>query len=222
MITEDNEAWLAYPHCRWLFDKLALSLKLGYRAGPAGVAIDQDGCYVIRPCYNLLGMGLGAKKVYLTLNHNRSIINGLIAPGYFWCEWYDGPHLSLDFVRQGDIWKPFSAVRGYHHSQNNLSKFSCWEVVNIPNFKLPQWVHDLKEVEHLNIEFIGENIVEVHLRYGNQLQHNSPLNSKLYPVWKGDNTKYKNFIPNPYGDLGKYEANGLQNDVRIGFTTDDL
>ena len=64
MIDEDFQAWEKYPEYRWVFNKLELALKLGYRAGPACVPLPPLRSHfkvVIRPIYNLYGMGIGAK-----------------------------------------------------------------------------------------------------------------------------------------------------------------
>ena len=33
-LDEDYQAWDAYPQHRWVFNKLEVALKLGYKAGP--------------------------------------------------------------------------------------------------------------------------------------------------------------------------------------------
>ena len=64
-IDEDYQAWDAYPESRWIFNKLELSLKLGYNAGPACVPVKEAGKYIVRPIYNLYGMGVGTSIKYL-------------------------------------------------------------------------------------------------------------------------------------------------------------
>ena len=39
LLDEDFQAWDAYPQHRWVFNKLEVALKLGYRAGPACVPL---------------------------------------------------------------------------------------------------------------------------------------------------------------------------------------
>ena len=51
-IDEDEEAWVAFPHHRWVFNKLEVALKLGYAAGPACVPVQHDGMDIVRPIYN--------------------------------------------------------------------------------------------------------------------------------------------------------------------------
>ena len=45
-------------------DKLILSRKLKYNCGPVGLDVP-NGWYIVRPCVNMLGLGLGAQKVWL-------------------------------------------------------------------------------------------------------------------------------------------------------------
>ena len=64
-IDEDEQAWVAFPQHRWVFNKLEVALKLGYEAGPACVPVQHTGTYIVRPIYNLYGMSVGAKRVFL-------------------------------------------------------------------------------------------------------------------------------------------------------------
>ena len=64
-VIDDYHAWEAYPQYRWVFNKLELSLRLGYHAGPAGIPVKHTGWYIVRPIYNPYGMGIGAHKKWL-------------------------------------------------------------------------------------------------------------------------------------------------------------
>ena len=57
---EDCDAYQKYKHHRQWFNKLWVSHKFNHVCGPAGTEIPKDGVYVIRPIYNLGGMGAGA------------------------------------------------------------------------------------------------------------------------------------------------------------------
>ena len=52
------------PDHIWILDKLILSRKLKYNCGPVGLDVPR-GWYIVRPCVNMLGLGLGAQKVWL-------------------------------------------------------------------------------------------------------------------------------------------------------------
>ena len=100
MVEEDFQAWQIYPEHRWVFNKLELALRLGYDAGPACVPITRSGKYVVRPIYNLYGMGIGAKVIHINIMQSKSMENhALIPPGYFWCEAFEGEHKSVDFEK---------------------------------------------------------------------------------------------------------------------------
>ena len=56
----------------WAMDKLILSRKLGYICGPVGLDVPTPGYYCVRPCVNMLGLGLGTQKIWLeqeTMHH---------------------------------------------------------------------------------------------------------------------------------------------------------
>lgn len=74
---DDCDSYLKYPHHRNWFNKLWLSEMLGYKCGPCGVEIPEDGTYVVRPIYNLSGMGIGAELKQLKKDDIST------PPGYF-------------------------------------------------------------------------------------------------------------------------------------------
>ena len=64
--TEEDKVWKTIdPEHIWVMDKLILSKKLGYNCGPVGIDVPTPGYYIVRPCVNALGLGLGAQKVWL-------------------------------------------------------------------------------------------------------------------------------------------------------------
>mgnify|MGYP001284431473 CR=1 FL=1 len=85
-----NDAWLKYPQHHIWFNKLWLAEQLGYDCGPASVPVSKSGKYIVRPIYNLRGMGLGT---YVTELHPNTVDD--IQPGYFWCEYFEGTHKTV-------------------------------------------------------------------------------------------------------------------------------
>lgn len=167
----DADAWVRYPQHRWWFNKLWLSERLGYRCGPCGVAPVVSGWYVVRPIYNLSGMGVGARKVWIEAGDCRSV-----EPGSFWCEWFDGDQHSVSYSWVGR-WQQVSAWRG-DRNVDDLSMFRSWErVVFEP--ELPEWFGELRGVEGINVEFVGTRVIEVHLRDTPDPQDGR----KIIPVW---------------------------------------
>ena len=225
MVEEDYQAWEAYPQYRWIYNKLELALELGYEAGPACVPVKVTGDYIVRPVYNLYGMGIGAVKKYFDrykdaedlINHKH------IPPGYFWCEWFEGKHQSVDFIKEGNEWVAFHAMVGKHESTDNLTKFIEWEVTK-PDIELPDWLHNVTTEKYLNVETIGDKIIEVHLRSGNDVGWDYDVGTKIIPAWKnGSYEKYKHmkFLPNLHSDIIKYEAAGYLKDIRDGYFVDE-
>ena len=224
MIEEDYEAWDAYPQYRWLFNKLELSSRLGYSCGPACVPIKKTGYYIVRPTYNLYGMGIGAHKKLLDVDlHGEEMTHHKhVPPGHFWCEWLDGTHYSMDFIKNGSKWEPFCCMKGTHFSADNLTKFKEWEVTDFPFSVdvLPKWIHDIKTEKYLNIETKDTNILEIHLRSGNDMAWDYDIGTKIIPVWKGEDYedhKQLSFIPNFHPESFKYEADGNLSDIRMGY-----
>ena len=67
--TDEENIWMnADPDDLWVFDKLILSKKLGYACGPVGTNVPKPDWYIVRPCVNAIGLGLGAQKVWID-NH---------------------------------------------------------------------------------------------------------------------------------------------------------
>lgn len=154
----DEDAWLKYPkHHKW-FNKLYVADHFGYDCGPAGVSVKRPGNYVVRPVYNLAGMGLNAAVLYLTPNDTH-----LIQPGYFWVEYFKGTHYSIDYVRKDGVFQQVVNYIGLNRPEN-LSAFTSWTQTDY-QYPLPNSLKDL-DVDCINLEAIDDKIVEVHLRGG--------------------------------------------------------
>lgn len=175
---EDFQAWQTFPHLRHLFNKLHVAESLGYRCGPGGVPPSVSDYYCVRPIYNIGGMGVGARKQWI----DSDDITG-VEPGYFWCEWFDGDQYSVTY----ELDEPFtynqrSCFKG-DRDTDNLYKFKKWSrsSVQIP---LPFRLEDelmLTGVPVLNVEYIGDKVIEVHLR-----DTPDPDYDELVPVWSDD------------------------------------
>ena len=228
MIDEDYEAWEQFPHHRWVFNKLELSMKLKYRCGPACVPVRFDGNYIVRPIYNLYGMSLSAYPAYLRASNHKEMENhAYIQPGHFWCEWFDGEHYSIDYKwadeGRGGVHSHWAPICTTIATKDGL-KFTQWEKIDNIYKKLPDWIYQFEDVGWLNIEFIGDKLVEIHLRSGNDIVHEDPIGTRIIPHWKNDDirkidklqkdgwTYYKN-----YNDEGPYAASGYINNPRMGY-----
>jgi hypothetical protein len=209
----DEECWLAYPKQRLLYNKLWISDMLGYECGPGGLTVQEDGDYIVKPIYNLDGMSRGAQK--------RTLLAGDTStpPGYFWCEYFEGPHYSVDFVFTDEGFKQCLVVEGI---KENEYMFTSWTKLPLHKYKfdVPTFVDILcgDYVEHMNIEYIGSNIIEIHLRHNPDfVDHDF---SKIEVVWAStyDDQKHqrnKDFFIQSKEFIVNHEGHII--DTRLGF-----
>ena len=171
MLMTDSTVWQELEReDLWVYDKLILSKKLGYNCGPAEVPVPKPGYYIVRPITNLAGLGLGATKQWIEDDTSH------IPPGYFWCEWFDGQHLSIDYENG----KCKLSVVG-HRSSTDLTKWDRWEKVNY-YMDFPTVLWKFLRYPIVNCEFIGGKLIEVHFRGNPDFRHG---NSEYIPVWEG-------------------------------------
>lgn len=183
------------PDDLWVLDKLILSRKLNYNCGPVGLDVPQPGYYIVRPCVNMLGLGLGAIKKYL---HKDTTDLPL---GFFWCEWFEGRHLSIDYH-----WgKQVLAVEGIKPADTFI-KWKEWIKVN-DEVELPSILNQyIDKHEWINCEFIGGKLIEVHFRKNEDFEGSI---SHFVPVWNGESTvppdgyTYRHY-PDCHGRIGAF------------------
>ena len=173
----DYEAWEKYPqHHNW-FNKLWVSEKLRYNCGPGGTAPKKSGYYIIRPIYNLSGMGVGAKKVLIETGDLKAV-----QAGYFWCEWFHGRHYSATYEFVHDVkpfWKLISCFEGFSNPAM-LQGFREWKRSSyIP--EVPRELNELSDVGLINVEFKNNKVIEVHLR-----DTPDPDYDHIIPTWMSD------------------------------------
>lgn len=179
----------------WIFDKLLLARELGYVCGPVGVDVDQPGWYIARPCVNFMGLGLGAQKVWLEDDTDH------LPLGHFWCEYFEGRHLSIDYV----YGKQELTVEGFK-SPDTYTKWQRWvrvdDVIHLP----PSLQFLKKKYSHINVEMIDGKVIEVHLRVNPDFDEDV---NEIIPVWEGelidspDGFYYKD-NPDVHGRIGFY------------------
>lgn len=185
----------ADPDDLWVCDKLILSRKLGYKCGPAGIDVPEPGWYIVRPCVNALGLGLGARKKYIVEETMD------LDYGSFWCEWFEGRHLSVDY-KYG---KQILCVEGFK-SKNTFTKWDKW-VKTDDQIPLPKILNTLADrYIYINCEFIGNKLIEVHFRYNPDFEDDI---SEFIPVWEGEDISpppeytYIEY-PDIHGRIGAY------------------
>lgn len=182
----DKEFWESYIDIDdlWVYDKLILSKKLGYYCGPAGTLPEKEDYYIVKPCVNFRGISRGASVQLLSPKHSDSVPDG-----YFWCERFTGKHISIDYTHG----KQVLAVEAFKEDEDRLDRFTAWRKINNFNFMLPNILEPIaKKYERLNIEAIGGNVIDVHLRHNpNFVGHDGDV---IIPIWKDE------FFNAPYGD----------------------
>lgn len=200
---EDVDAWYRYPQYRKWFNKLYVADHLGYLCGPCGVPVPKSGDYVVRPIYNLAGMGVGAKIIYITPEDIATV-----PPGNFWVERFVGTHYSVDFVRKDGKFEQLNCYIGVNNP-DNLSRFYSWTRSD-HKFILPESIANI-DVPRLNIEAIGDKIIEVHLRNGfdHMMQYES-----IIPVFEN---QYKKDMPGYTYIDGEADGYGWLINKRLGY-----
>ena len=192
----EEEVWMCIdPQDMWVLDKLIVARMSGHIAGPIGVDVTNPGWYIVRPAVNALGLGIGAERHWLTGNTDT------LAPGHFWCEWFDGRHLSVDYH-----WGVQTlAVEGFK-PDTTFTRWTDWRLVDdvVP---LPAMLTKIADkYEWINCEYIGGKLIEVHLR------NNQDFAGNVYhfiPVWDGDPTvppegyEYLDY-PDIHGRIGAF------------------
>jgi len=175
MYINDSDVWYDVPlDYLWIYDKLILARKLGYKCGPAGVRVPSANWYIVRPITNIRMMSKGAEKVWLTPEEDS------IPDGFFWCEIFQGRHISVDF----HYGEQHLAVEGFRDDPDRLDRFSMWKKID-DRFKFPSILGDLYlKTPWINVEYVDGNIIEVHLRWNDDFTNHT--SSEIYPVWKDD------------------------------------
>ena len=190
----DSDCWsICNIEHLWIFDKLILSRRLGYKSGPAGIPVPSAGSYVVRPIMNLRMMSRGASVKYLTPESSLEEI----PDGYFWQERFIGRHLSVDYHNGVQT----LCVEGFRDDPDRLDRFSRWCKVSdvIP---LPEIFQDVVSTyPWLNLEIVGGQVIEAHLRYNDDFS-NHECNT-IIPVWSNQISEPvpgAEFYESPAGD----------------------
>ena len=175
-LVNDCEVWNQCPtDWLWIYDKLIVARKQHVQAGPAGVGVPRADWYIVRPITNIRMMARGAQKMYLSPGHDAQVPDG-----HFWAQWLTGPHISVDYH-----WgQQALTVEGFRSGQR-LDRFSLWRKVDAYR-PFPAWLWGLETLaEWVNVEYIGDIAIEVHLRYNDDFRNHDA--DEIIPVWQGQN-----------------------------------
>lgn len=174
---DDIAAWQQKPWTRPWFNKLHVAEAQGVECGPHGLYPTKFPV-ISRPIYNMDGMGAGAE-----IWHGSEDVN--YKPGHFWSEMLEGDHISYDILLEdGEVKECFAAL-GHKIS---LSQFSHWEIFRK---LLPAPLKGFldrnfyKKSGKINLECIGEKIIEIHFRWCPEWEHWYPK-APFYsvPLWQ--------------------------------------
>ena len=183
----DQEWNQIHPQDLWIYNKLFLSRVLGYNCGPFGTSVPKPDFYIVRPSFNLEGMGRCAKKMFIRPQIEGNFNEYDMHPSDFWCEIFEGEHLSVDFHHQ----KSELVVLGEREDENTFYKWKKWSKID-KKVEFPSILTNLVgEYEWINCEFIGNNLIEVHFRRNPDFRWK---NSECLPVW--DEEMYENMKNN--------------------------
>lgn len=180
-IYADVDAWkLTHLDDLWVFDKLILSKKLGYSCGPKGINVPKPGLYIVRPCINFMGMGLGTK--FLNIKDNT---DNIMEEGTFWSQVFKGKHLSIDYYKG----RQKLCVEGIRPDLHNVRKWDIWKKTE-DKIPYPTILKSLKgRYDWINVEFVGGNIIEIHLRRNPDFKGHA--SNYVIPVYSGQKIKPK-------------------------------
>lgn len=202
----DIQAYRKYPELTHWYNKLWFSEKMGYVCGPASISPSRSGWYVVRPMMNLSGMGVGATKTWIEAGDITKV-----PLGYFWCEWFEGSQYSVTYEWSDHWWNAISSWEGIKN-EDNLTKFHRWVRSKfMPKIGLE--FHELSRVGKINIEFIGNKPIEVHLRVSPDPDHDI-----LIPIWQEEEYLVDMYKKLGYTYVYSYDnADGFLEKPRLGF-----
>ncbi len=163
--TDDERAYELYPQHRWLYNKLSICESQGLPCAPHGVPPSNYPVFS-KPVYNMHGMGVGGQMI-----ESEQAMRTAMTAGYMWMPLLSGEHVSTDaVVVDGEPcwWR--------HTLGKSLGEgmFDYWTILADRKPALEDycgnWLRNhLKGYSGaVNIETIGNKIIEIHLRFADQ------------------------------------------------------
>lgn len=160
--TNDTDAWKKYPQYRWVYNRLELAQFQFVENAPLPIKPSKYPI-IVKPIINLYGMGLNIKKI-----NNEKEFDKIWYNNNFWMEFFEGEQYSYDLIiRNGKI-EYHACFHGIKNKKYD-GVFQYWVSVerDIPNIAHKLVNDKMKEYTGcLNVEMIGENMIECHLRMG--------------------------------------------------------
>lgn len=166
----DKDAWDAYPKYQHLYNKLFVNKSAGVKCNLIGASRGpRKFPVIVRPVYNLFGMGHQARRVFFPADFEQ-----LDLSGHFWAEKINGAHYSWDLAIVGGRIAWAQTWIGKRHPSNEPGMMSHWstrEASAGSERRVAAWVEENLEgfTGMINLETIGGMIIECHLRVGDVL-----------------------------------------------------
>ena len=163
--TDDTDSYALYPEHRWIYNKLAVAESQGLACAPHGIVPPTFPVFS-KPIYNLRGMGMETRS-FASLDEYLAERD----PGHMWMELLGGEHLSSDvaIVRGQPTW-----WRHVHGHPGPHQTFDYWTVLAAARPAVESycsdWIgkHLSTYTGMMNLETIGGQIIEAHLRFADQ------------------------------------------------------
>ncbi len=157
---DDKTAYEKNSKLRWIYDKYMLLHKLTDQKPVILPSKEISYPCFIKPRINLLGMGIGARMINRPEKMPEKT-GGLIA-----CRFHTGEHVSTDYVIKNS--KIIDELSYIAHKTNSGS-FLLFETVSRSFPEINETVERAGiDFGIVNVEHIGGNIIEMHLRHGLQ------------------------------------------------------
>jgi len=134
---------------RWIMNKLALAERIGHSCGPTGT-LPSEGTFCIRPIMNMYGGGRGG---FFKANGSDGRNN---IPGYFWCGWFDGPHIWVQYIND----KPVTYSKSFIINDVMTCKKVETNLATVEKLAppLPECLRGISR--YMMIESLGDKIIE--------------------------------------------------------------
>lgn len=163
--TDDEHAYELFPEHRWIYNKLMVCDTQGLDGAPHGVPPPSFPVFS-KPIYNMHGMGVGGRII-----ENEQALAENMSAGHMWMPLMTGEHVSTDVVVLG------GEPQWWRHTVGEAvgdGVFDHWTILADERPELErycgEWLRrNLRGYSGaVNMETIGGQIIEVHLRFADQ------------------------------------------------------
>lgn len=161
----DITAYSHFKSFRWVYDKMRVAELQGLACGPLGIIPDKFPVF-LKPIYNLFGGSISAYKIDDERMYDR---HQNYHPGRFWMEFLEGDHMQHDIAMlKGEVQYAEKFLgHKFFLDGNHTGAFDFWVRGGKKDWNYNWLESHLQEYTgFINVETIGEQIIEIHLRPG--------------------------------------------------------